>query len=149
MKEPLVVQRRKARALVVEALYQFDLIADPPQKTIADCIRRRRLKKETKLYAQQLMETTINNLATIDGWITKTLKGWNFNRLSTVDRAVLRLATCELLFLPEIPPKVCINEAIELAHCYSTDGSAKFVNAVLDKILKTKKINNVLSQAQR
>ncbi len=125
--------------LAVEALYQIDLVGDPLRKAIADILLRRRLHAESKRYAQLLIETTVINLKKIDGEITETLKGWDFKRLAHVDRAILRLATCELLFLPEIPPKVCINEAVELAHSYSTEGSAKFINAVLDKIMKKAK----------
>jgi N utilization substance protein B len=139
--EPIVIQRRKARTLVVEALYRFDLVGDPPLKTILDIIRRHRLNEEAKRYARQLLDSVVTNLTAIDGSITKTLRGWDFNRLSTIDRAILRLATCELLFLPQIPPKVCINEAVELTRGYSTEGSTKFVNAVLDKIMKTGKEN--------
>ena len=75
-------------------------------------------------------------MAECDELITGSTIRWQFSRLSPVDRSILRLAVYQLKFCPEIPPKVVINEAIELAKKYSTEKSGPFVNGVLDAVLK-------------
>jgi transcription antitermination factor NusB len=79
---------------------------------------------------------TWKNLAICDGLITVSLVKWGLSRLSLVDKSILRLAVYQLKFCPDIPPKVVINEAIELAKKFSTEQSPGFVNGVLDAVLK-------------
>lgn len=90
-------------------------------------------------FFQRLVDITFSNLAEIDKTIGLTLKHWSFSRLTGVDRAILRIACCELLYLTDIPPKVVINEALEIAKKYGTAESSRFVNGVLDAIYKAKR----------
>ena len=120
----------------MEVLYRFDLVKDSPLKTLEDIFEKRRYSKEIKDYSRRLLQDTIAHLDEIDKKIRENLQTWRFERLSFLDRALLRLSTCELLYYSDIPPKVSINEAVEIARFYGTEGAAKFINAVLDTILK-------------
>ncbi len=82
------------------------------------------------------MEGTQSNRERIDKVLSEYLKGWQIDRLSRVDREVLRLAVYELLYTKDTPPKVVVNEAIELAKHFGTEESGKFVNGVLGKLFK-------------
>ncbi len=89
-------------------------------------------------FAERLVNGTIEQLGFIDGIISKYAENWNLARMAVIDRNVLRAATYELLFLAdEIPPKVVINESVNLAKKFSTEESGRFVNGVLDKINHT------------
>lgn len=86
-------------------------------------------------FAERIVRGTVEQISFIDGIISKYAENWNLDRMAVIDRNVLRAATYELLFLSEeIPPKVVINESVNLAKKYSTEESGRFVNGVLDKI---------------
>ena len=86
-------------------------------------------------FAERIVHGTIEQISFIDGIISKYAENWNLGRMAVIDRNVLRAATYELLFMSEeIPPKVVINESVNLAKKYSTEESGRFVNGVLDKI---------------
>lgn len=86
------------------------------------------------LYAREIVDGVSDHQDEIDELISSYAQGWTIERMPNVDRAVLRLASWEMLYNPEVPPAVAIDEAIELAKEYSTDDSARFVNGVLGKI---------------
>jgi N utilization substance protein B len=87
-------------------------------------------------YVLSLVEGTTGNRDLIDRVLPNYLKGWKLDRLSRVDRQILRLAVYELLFVEEVPPRVVVNEAIELAKHFGTEESGKFVNGVLGKLIQ-------------
>ena len=91
---------------------------------------------EIKVFSESLVFGVANNIVEIDKMLEKYADNWAINRMATIDRNVLRIATYELLYTNEIPPKVAINEAIEVAKKYGDKDSGKFVNGVLDKINK-------------
>lgn len=128
--------RTCARIAAVEILYRIDLVDAEPTKVTEEVIRRRRLRRGSADYLRTLVQKTIKERSRIDSSLSRSLTDWRLNRLSYVDRAILRLATCEILFLAEIPPKVSIDEAVELARFFGTQGSARFVNGVLDSLYK-------------
>ena len=90
---------------------------------------------DVKEYIKKITEAFRANKKEIDEQIKKYAIGWDFNRLVTMDKDILRIAICELLYVKEAPVKVVIDEAIELAKKYSTDDSASFINGVLGKVL--------------
>ena len=94
------------------------------------------IKDEVKEFSNFLVKGASKNLKSIDLVITKYATNWQIQRMATIDRNILRLATFELLFAEGIPPKVSINEAIEMAKKYGDRDSGKFVNGVLDRINK-------------
>lgn len=128
--------RTCARIAAVEILYRIDLVDADPLKVTVEVIRRRRLKTNSADYLRILIQKTIREQKRIDSSLSRSLTDWKLERLSYVDRAILRLAACEILFLAEIPPKVSIDEAVELARFFGTQGSARFVNGVLDSLYK-------------
>jgi len=91
---------------------------------------------ESTEFVEQLVSLYESHKDEIDNDIIIHLKNWDFNRLAIIDRIILRLAIIELLYLPDIPPEVSINEAIELAKKYSTDKSDKFINGLLDAVFR-------------
>jgi len=94
---------------------------------------------EIKAFTQYLVDGVYKNKELIDGKITKYATNWQIDRMATIDRNILRMASFELLFAEEIPPKVTINEAVEIAKKYGDHDSGKFINGVLDKMHKEEK----------
>ena len=88
---------------------------------------------ETVAHARALLAMTSEHLAELDEKIRQGLENWNFERVSLVDKNIIRSALAEILFFPQIPSKVIINEAIEIAHKYSSQDAGKFVNGILDR----------------
>ena len=96
------------------------------------------LTKEVKSLAKKMCCTIFENIQVIDDTISQSLSNWTLNRLGCIDRAILRIATYELLFT-KTPKKVVINEAIELAKAYGTQESGRFVNGILNSVAKENK----------
>jgi N utilization substance protein B len=127
-------QRRKARELALQILFQYDI-------TKGECdtngfLKDMNISDEVKEFAIRLRDGVIAHLSEIDALIKKSTKGWTLERMAVVDRNILRAAICEMLYFTDIPPKVAINEAIEIAKKYGSEESGQFVNGILDKILK-------------
>ena len=119
--------RTKARQRAVEALYEADIRnADPLE--IVD------RNPETNEYSRQLVSLVSKNSDRINDSIAVNAVGWQLDRLSAIDRAILRAATAELLFEPDIDTAVVISQAVEIAGVLGTDDSGKFVNGVLGNI---------------
>jgi N utilization substance protein B len=129
------VRRRIIREKVVQALYAYEIAGDPVDHVIATVLTG--LKKNPYAYdfAKRLVIQTINHTAAIDKVIRAKVANWDFQRIAVLDRLILRMGICELLYFKEIPPKVSMNEAIELAKLFSTQRSGQFVNGVLDAVL--------------
>lgn len=92
-----------------------------------------------KDFARGIVEGTIGHLDEIDRAITAAAEHWAIDRMAAVDRNILRAAAYEILFNPEIPPKVAINEALEVAKKFSSQDSAPFINGILDRIAHLRK----------
>jgi N utilization substance protein B len=121
----------------MQALYQLDVQgSDLLPRLMSDFFREEERDERTRTLAWEWTQGTWERVVECDETITGSTIRWQFSRLSPVDRSILRLAVYQLRFCPEIPPKVVINEAIELAKRYSTDKSGPFVNGVLDAVLK-------------
>ena len=86
-------------------------------------------------FATQIVRGASENLAEIDAFIAEYSEHWEIDRMPTIDRSILRSAVYELLYRNDIPPKVAINEALELANRFSTPDSGKFINGILDKLI--------------
>ena len=91
---------------------------------------------DVREFCTQLVLGTLDRLTVIDELLSEASENWSLNRMSVVDRNILRLATYELVDRPDIPPSVSINEAIEIAKRYGADEAPRFVNGVLDAITK-------------
>ena len=136
--------RRRGRELALQILFQIDLGKEEKPLTLEDCrkdfLENQDENPEIKDFAYQLAKGTLENLEKIDALIKERLQNWDFSRIATVDRNIIRAAVYELVFRDEIPVAVTINEAIEIAKDYSGKESSKFVNGILDKIKKDKDI---------
>ncbi len=127
--------RRRARILALNVLYLIDLAKLTVEEAINFIFdREQEYNEQIEKFASFLIIATLQNSNIIDKIIKKYLKNWTMERLSAIDRNILRLATCEFLCCPETPISVIINEAIEIAKEYSTKDSGRFVNGILDKI---------------
>ena len=132
--------RRKGRIIAFQSLYSFDIACREIDELFnfswIDEERRGRLKEETLAFSRLLVKGTIENLPVIDEKIKDHLEHWDFSRLSRVDLAILRMSVYCLLYQPEIPATVTIDEAIDIAKEFGTDESYRFINGVLDSIQK-------------
>jgi N utilization substance protein B len=127
--------RRDGREAAVQFLYQHDLHrADPLDAALAGFWKQNDEPKNVRDFADGLIRGVIEKIPELDAKIRALADNWDFERLAVVDRNVLRLALYEMLYRPEIPPVVSINEAIEIAKKFSTIESGKFVNGLLDKV---------------
>ena len=130
-------KRTKAREYVLQMLYQVDITRGNWQEVLENfCTSndRQDISGELKDFSAGLLSGVIDHLQEIDKKISKYAANWQLERMAFVDRNIMRLGCFELLFCADIPPKVAINEAVELAKKYSGLESGKFVNAILDQI---------------
>ena len=129
--------RRDAREAVIQFLYQYDTHKPGDvEAALAEFWKQNDESQNVRDFANDLLRGVIVKLPEVDTKIRALADNWDFERLATVDRNVLRLAIYEMLFRPEIPPVVSINEAIEIAKKFSTAESGKFVNGLLDRVKK-------------
>lgn len=128
-------KRTRARELALQFLYQLDLRGNDLLEEAAEYVRGEERDAETARFALRLVEGTHEHRRGLDGVIQSVAQNWNISRMAVIDRNVLRLATYELLHCKDVPPKVAINEAIELGKRYSTQNSGAFINGILDRIM--------------
>ena len=130
-----MTRRTRGREIALQVLYQFDLNGVQTPAEVTRFIQNR-LRAEPKLwpFAEGLVAGVRDNRERIDSAITTVAENWKIDRMAAIDRNILRLGAYELLCCADIPDKVAINEALELAKRYSTAQSSKFVNGVLDRM---------------
>lgn len=128
--------RRQARENVMQALYAHAL-ADGPARHFVHTMLEPRLESdpEALAFAEELFRTALDRREETDALIARHTQNWALHRLAQVDRSVLRLAATELLAFEDVPPKVSIDEAIDIAKKYSTPQSGRFVNGILDAVV--------------
>ena len=131
------MSRRLARETALQVLFQRDLTKEP--LVTAEIVERWATEfvvpEASKSFAQGLVDGTIAHQEEIDKMIASYAQDWTLSRMANVDRNVMRLATYEILFCPDIPGRVSLNEAIELAKRFGGEESAKFVNGILDRVV--------------
>jgi len=131
-----VDKRTRARELAMQALYQLDVQGENLLEFLNEFFVESEPDKSTQKLAAEWTNGTWQNLAKCDELIAGSTIKWQLSRLSPVDKSILRLAVYQLKYCPDIPPRVVMNEAIELAKKFSTDKSPSFVNGVLDAVLR-------------
>jgi len=140
------MRRRLAREIAVQALYQMEMndvaaadavamIAEEASQEDSELGADRPALRQSVPRALELVEGVTGARNAIDGMLQQFLTGWQMDRLSRVDRQILRLAAYEIVWLDDVPPKAAVNEAIELAKRFGTEESGKFVNGVLGRVL--------------
>ncbi len=140
--------RRKGREIAVQILYQADVAGVPLSEAFATYEGYFKPSRRAMEFAKELVNGVAERQEEIDAWIERFSKHWKLARMSAIDRNILRLATYELLFRPDIPPKVSINEAVELAKSFGSEESAAFVNGILDAIYRQVVLKNEPQSAQ-
>jgi len=129
-------QRRFSRELALKFLYQFEFNEADFDDQMAMFEARLTCKEEVKTFLQELVSKVLKHLKEIDEILEKYSKNWALDRMTVIDRNLLRLGVCELFYSRAIPPKVVINEAVEIAKKYGSEESPDFINGILDKIFK-------------
>lgn len=136
--------RRKARSVALQALYEIDTAGHDPQGVLERLFEETSLPDEVRAFAESRLEGILEHRQEIDQHIQKAAPTWPLEQISRIDLNILRLAIFEILFDNEVPLKVAINEAIELAKTFGSDNSPKFVNGVLGAV-----VSESQSQARR
>ncbi|CAM4267912.1 transcription antitermination factor NusB [Paenibacillus phoenicis] len=140
------MKRRLAREIAVQSMYQMEMNEVDANEAVTMLLTEAMEENEgevelsdvdaTRAFALELVNGTWSRKDAIDSLLEDYLKGWQISRLSKVDRQVLRLATYEMIFRDDVPGKVAVNEAIELAKHFGSPESGKFVNGVLGKMIQ-------------
>lgn len=130
------LSRRKARIIVLESLYQFDISNVDIGNIINTRLAGKDLSKGIKDFILKLVKGILEHRDEINNLIEANAENWSVDRITVIDRNILMLACFELLYCPDVPFKVVIDEAVELAKTYGTEGSGAFINGILDKIGK-------------
>lgn len=132
------MSRRKARELAFKVLFQVDQVDAEPRKAFDYLLEESHLPTKDSEFAWDLIRGALNKLDAIDHLISGFSREWTVQRMSSVDRNLLRLASYEILYLEGSQSVVAINEAIEISKRYSEPASVGFVNAILDKVRESK-----------
>ena len=127
-------KRTRSRELALQFLYMLDLRGKDFLKEADTYLREEERDTATREFALHLIRGTAERIEAIDIMIREIAQNWDIERMAVIDRNVLRMATYELVHCPDIPPKVSINEAIELGKRYSTQNSGGFINGVHDRV---------------
>ena len=129
--------RRRGRELALKLLYGFDLLPRDIDATLREFWTLTRYPQEVRIFAEHLVRGTLGHKDEIDAFIATNAINWRIERMAVVDRNILRYAVYELLYEKSIPPKVTINEALDIAKKYGTPKSSSFINGILDHIHHT------------
>ncbi len=134
------MSRHLARETAFKILFEFDMTGKNVEEIFSQHMEQEEvLKGFDQKFTLELINGVVDNIAAIDEQLVPYLKKWHLKRLPVTDRSILRVALFELLYRPDIPPNVSINEAVELAKAYSDNKGAKFINGVLDRVSKSLK----------
>jgi N utilization substance protein B len=132
----MIRSRRRAREAVLQALYWSESTGDPISQTVRTMCLRHRLAPDALRFATSLAQLAWEERETLDRLTESALENWSLERISRIDRLVLRMALAEIRSLDEVPLKVSLDEAIELAKRYSVEKAPGFINGVLDGLVK-------------
>ncbi|HLM69138.1 MAG TPA: transcription antitermination factor NusB [Longimicrobium sp.] len=131
--------RTRARGWALQALYAWEQrggAAEMAVPVLQELFANLRVSPQNRPYAEILVRLVGTNLPRIDAMIVESLTNWRMERLAVVDRAILRLGTAEMMFVDDVPPRLVIREMVQLAEKYGTHESARFVNGVLDAVMR-------------
>jgi N utilization substance protein B len=137
-RSPPIGSRRNARELALQLLYELDLRGEAEPGAAAEGFWRRHpgVPEDVRSFAETIVRGTKAQQDKIDEMIRRFAEHWDLDRMAVVDRNILRAGIFELLWAGDIPPKVAINEALEVARKFSTEESTRFINGILDRVLR-------------
>jgi N utilization substance protein B len=132
------IDRIRARAWALQILYRWEAMGEGAQvrDALVETAATRRISPRRLPYVRKLLTTAGMHMEEVDEWLRQALDNWRLDRVAAVDRALLRVAATEMIFLEEIPPRVSIQEAVRLAEQYGGPDSPRFVNGVLDALYR-------------
>ena len=136
-------KRRRARELAVQVLFHLEFSIDDPNEAVDLIYDKFNSQKSIKSFSKELVSGICENKKELDKLISSASKNWRIDRMSYLDRSILRLATFEILFMKDIPPKVSMDEAVEIGKKFGSKDSGSFVNGLLDNIY-----NNLLQEGR-
>lgn len=123
----------------MKTLYSSEIREIDWEESLAQVLEQQQVNAKDNFFIRSLIKQVLEHEEKIDELIKEKLEHWDFKRLNSVDRMILRMGVCEMLYFPDIPIKVSIDEAIELAKKFSSADAGKFVNGILDAIAKSHK----------
>ena len=129
-------KRRSSRELALKFLYQSELNEGNIDEQMQLFLERNSSQDEVEAFMKELVSEILKQIKEIDEIIQKFSDNWVLDRMTVIDRNILRMGACELLFNFSTPPKVAINEAVDIAKKYGNEDSPEFINGILDKIYK-------------
>ncbi len=137
------VSRRPARVFAMQLFYAMEITGQPVGKCVDGILAsireaKRELLAEMKRYGMSLIDLIQEHRAELDAIISERANGWDLDRLATLDRIILYIALTEIQYEPEIPVKVAIEEAVQIANKYSTENSYRFINGILNQFARSK-----------
>ena len=141
--------RRRGRELALHALYAIEMSQNPIEQVKEDVIAKELVSALVKSFAEQLFTIVVQHVEELDEIIKPKAHNWEFHRIAILDKIILRMAISEFLYFDDIPPKVSIDEAIEISKIYSTAKSGQFINGILDSILADLRSENRLHKQGR
>lgn len=124
--------------MAFQLLYHLELVKGDDKPEMDYFWQLKEPKPDLKPFAEQLVMKVLENRERLDTLLTGASKRWPLGRMDTVSRCLLRLGACEILYMPDTPPQVAINEAVELAKRFGPDESPSFINGILDRLLRDK-----------
>jgi N utilization substance protein B len=128
------MSRHRAREAVLIVLFQVDVGKAQPDEAFHRTMDEWNVEGQDREFAKSTVFGTLENLKRIDQIIKSLSRDWKIERMNRVDRTLMRLALCEILYRNDVPPSVAINEAVELAKKYGGEDSPRFVNGILGKV---------------
>jgi len=141
-------KRRIVREKVLQLLYAYEMNKDSFEPLSLEILAEINDKTDRE-FARELIRKVLANIDDLDKKIASRVTNWEMSRIALIDKILLRMGICEILYFADIPPKVSINESIEIAKDYSTAGSGKFINGILDAILAEEKNEGRLNKSGR
>ncbi len=123
--------RRRARAVALQTLFEVDMARHDPSRVLQQRVQDCNLDQDIADFARHLVQGALENLSKIDLTIQEIAPEWPFDQMSPIDRSILRIAIFEMIFDPDIPIKVAINEAVELAKLFGSESTRRFINGAL------------------
>ncbi|RMH07300.1 MAG: transcription antitermination factor NusB [Nitrospirae bacterium] len=133
---PKPASRHAARERALQVLFQWEF-HQGPDGWFEEFWKAQGASPQERAFAEELVEGVRTHQAELDQLIIQSAKNWTLERMPVIDRSILRLALYELLWIPDIPAKVTVNEALQLAKRFADEETRRFVNGILDHILKT------------
>ncbi len=130
-----VVARRRTRALVMQSLYEADTVEHCAADVLKDRLSDMALSQRDAEFARGLLDGIFANAAEIDKIIAEFAPDWPISQMAVVDRNILRMAIYEIMLSQETPPRVAVNEAVELAKAFGGDSAPRFINGVLGSVM--------------